>query len=82
MLLTLENETSINHIILMEDIRFGERVRKFELEAFVDDKWISIASGTAIGHRCIQKISPVKTNMLKLNVKESVENPILKDFSC
>jgi alpha-L-fucosidase len=66
----------------MEDIRFGERVRRFELEAFVDDKWISIGSGTAIGHRYLQKILPVKTNMLKLNVKESVGSPILKEFSC
>lgn len=80
--LTLEEETSIDHIILMEDIRFGERVRKFEVEAFVDEKWLSIASGTAIGHRYIKKVSRVKTKMLKLNVKESVENPIVKEFSC
>jgi alpha-L-fucosidase len=66
----------------MEDIRFGERVRKFELEAIVADKWISIASGTAIGHRYILQISQVKTRMLKLNEKESVEQPILKEFSC
>jgi alpha-L-fucosidase len=80
--LTLEKEMSIDHIILMEDIRFGERVRKFELEAIVDDKWISIALDTAIGHRYILQISKVKTRMLKLNVKESVERPILKEFSC
>lgn len=82
LLLKLKKEVSINHIILKEDIRYGERVRKFEVEAIVDGNWITIASGTAIGHRYILPISQVKTSKLKLMVKESVENPVLKEFSC
>lgn len=82
LLLTLEKETSINHIVLMEEIRFGERVREFELEAFVDNEWISIALGTAMGHRYILQIPKIKSSKLRLKIKESVKNPIVKEFSC
>ena len=42
--LMLESETMIDHISIMEDIPFGERVRKFEVEAYVNGEWISIAA--------------------------------------
>ncbi|MEK3890096.1 alpha-L-fucosidase [Bacillus sp. FSL K6-3431] len=80
--LTLENETTIDHIVLMEDIVFGERVRKFELEALVDEEWISIGEGSAVGHKYIKQIPPIKTEKLKLTVTESVETPMIKEFSC
>ena len=80
--LELEKETSIDHILLMEDIALGERVRKFEIDAYVDGKWVSIATGTAIGHKFIKQVSPVKTRELKLKILETVENPIIKEFSC
>lgn len=82
LLLTLKTETDINHIVLMEEIRFGERVRKFEVEAFVNEKWVPVAQGTAIGHRYIILISQVKTRTLKLKVIDSVAAPIIKEFSC
>ena len=66
----------------MEDIPFGERVRKFEVEAYVNGEWISIAAGTAIGHRHIKQIVPIKTRRLKLKVSESVGTPLIQEFSC
>ncbi len=80
--LTLENETSIDHIILMEDISFGERVRKFELEALVDEEWVSIGEGSAIGHKYIKQTNGIKTRRLKLTITESVETPMIKEFTC
>ena len=80
--LMLESETMINHISIMEDIAFGERVRKFEVEAYVNGEWISIAAGTAIGHRHIKQIVPIKTRRLKLKVSESVGTPLIQEFSC
>lgn len=82
LVLDLEKEQTLDHIILKEDIAFGERIRKFEVEAFVDEQWISVAEGSAIGHRHIRKLEPVKTNKLKLKVTESVGNPLVQEFSC
>lgn len=80
--LTLDQEQEIDHIMLMEEIAFGERVRKFKVEALVNNEWVAVLDGTAIGHRYLKQISPIKTKKLKVTVLESVENPILKELSC
>ena len=38
--------------------------------------------GTAIGHRHIKQIVPIKTRRLKLKVSESVGTPLIQEFSC
>ncbi|WP_396426708.1 alpha-L-fucosidase [Lederbergia sp. NSJ-179] len=80
--LVLEKETEVDHIMLMEDIAFGERVRKFEVEALVDGEWQTIVTGTAIGHRHIRKILPIKTKQLRLKLTESAGTPIIKEMKC
>lgn len=80
--LRLEKEMSIDHLMIMEEIASGERIRKFEVEAFIGEKWLTIASGTAIGYRHIKQVKQVKTSRLKLKVKEAEAQPIIKAFSC
>ncbi|MBS4198212.1 alpha-L-fucosidase [Bacillus sp. FJAT-49732] len=80
--LSLENETTIDHIVLKEDIAFGERVRKFEVSVFIDGEWKIVYEGSAIGHRYIKQIPSNKSTKLKLVVSESVEIPLIKEFSC
>ena len=37
-----ENPTAFNRFVVEEDIRYGQRVKKFSLEAEVDGKWIPL----------------------------------------
>ena len=71
----------INHIILQEDIAFGERVRNFRVEALVDGKWNSVCSGSVIGHKYIGQFDSVKTKKLRLIVSASIDNPIIKNMA-
>lgn len=80
--LELNSETEIDHIILKEDISFGERVRKFAVEALVDEEWKTIADGTAIGHRHIKDIPSIRTKKLKLSVIEAAATPVISEVSC
>ncbi|MCR2823474.1 alpha-L-fucosidase [Lederbergia panacisoli] len=80
--LTLEREMLIDHIALMENIEYGERVRKFEILAFADEVWKVIVEGSAIGHRYIKQFSAIKTSKLKLRVTDSAASPIMNEFSC
>lgn len=80
--LELEEETEIDHIMLMEDIAFGERVRAFDVEALVDGEWRTLVTGTAIGHRYIKEIPSIKTKQLKLKVTEAAAPPIIANLSC
>ncbi|MBO0993533.1 alpha-L-fucosidase, partial [Bacillus sp. SD088] len=79
--LDLDEETEIDHIVLREDISFGERVRKFAVEALVDGEWQTIADGTAIGHRHIKEIPSMRTKKLKLNVIEAVAPAVISEIS-
>jgi alpha-L-fucosidase len=69
---------TIDAVITMEDIRFGERIRKYTIEGNVDGKWQELASGTAIGHKKIDKFEPVKVSSVRLRVLSSVGEPIIR----
>ncbi len=69
----------IDHAILMEDIaRGGERVRDYVFEGEVDGQWRELARGTAIGHKKIDRFSPVTAGAVRLRVLESADEPLIR----
>ena len=53
-------EKTIDHIVLREDIRLGERVRRFIVEGRLPDgKWMALVRGTQIGNR---QIVPIRSD--------------------
>ncbi|MFN5422989.1 MAG: hypothetical protein ACK5AO_06970, partial [bacterium] len=79
--LTLSSPTLINEIEIQENIKKGERIRKYKVDAFVDGKWLTVCEGSSVGHKRIQSISPVLTSELKITIIESILNPLIKCFS-
>ncbi len=79
--LKLPEKREINHVIIQENIKNGERIRKYKIEAFVNSKWKIIANGSCIGHKRIQQLEPVTTNKIRLVVVESNATPIIKSFN-
>ena len=79
--IVLDNPKFINHIVLAEDINQGERVRKYMIEAEHDGKWKEIASGSAIGHKKIDKVSSIVTSKVRLVILEAVASPIIRNFA-
>lgn len=72
---------AVNVISIMEDIKFGERVRKYQVEARCDGKWIKIAGGTCIGHKRLERITAVNASELRLTVSDCAATPKIRDFS-
>jgi len=72
---------AVNVISIMEDIQFGERVRKYKVEALCDGKWVKIAGGTCIGHKHIERIRAVKASELRLTVDGCTDTPKIREFS-
>ncbi|MEZ5163495.1 MAG: alpha-L-fucosidase [Fimbriimonadaceae bacterium] len=68
----------IGAVITMEDIRSGERIREYVIEAMIDNKWVELASGSAIGYKKIDKFEPVRVEQIRLRVTKSVGEPIVK----
>lgn len=72
---------TIHTIILQEDIKFGERVRKYQVEAKIGRKWKVIAEGSCIGHKRIQQIDPVTCSDIRIKILDSVGEAKIKSLS-
>lgn len=79
--LKLSAKQAINHIVIQEDIKRGERIREYEVQAKVKGKWQTIAEGTCVGHKRIQTFDSVKTDKVRLLVNKSTALPLLKRVS-
>ncbi|MCX5661706.1 MAG: alpha-L-fucosidase [Planctomycetota bacterium] len=79
---------SVDHVILMEEIRKGERVRKFVVEGLPADvpagapeSWRELVRGSAIGHKRIAAFAPVRLAKARLRVLESKGQPQIRSFA-
>ncbi|MFC1725058.1 alpha-L-fucosidase [candidate division KSB1 bacterium] len=76
-----EKEIKINHVVIMENIREGERVREFVVEGFLDNEWKTLCSGSCIGHKYIHQFETVNVTKVRLTVSRSIAEPVIKDLS-
>lgn len=69
---------TFDRVAVREDIRHGQRVEKFAVEARIDGSWQRIAEGTTIGNRRILPLaSPVTATAVRVKVLESRAAPHL-----
>ena len=88
-LIEFHKPTPFNRFVAEEDIRQGQRVKKFSLEAFVDGKWQPLKDAlvegsdglTTIGHRRIICFPTVNATKLRFTVTDSKSVPIIKRTS-
>ncbi len=79
--LTFERAGEVATIVLQEDIRHGERIRAYELQAREAGTWRPLAEGTCIGHKRIHRFDPpVPADALRLVVRTSNGTPVLARF--
>jgi alpha-L-fucosidase len=79
--LRLAASTPVDHIVTMEDLRDGERVRSYIVEGQQDGTWQQLAAGTAIGHKKIDRITPARVSEVRLRILESVGTPRIREFA-
>ncbi|MBJ6368780.1 alpha-L-fucosidase [Snuella sedimenti] len=81
LILKLDTATEINHVIIQEDIKLGERVRAYAVEAFVNGKWKEVFRGKSIGHKRIEQFESIKVSRLRLRILKRDREPQIKSFS-
>jgi len=77
----LKQAQNINHVVLQEEIAYGERVRAFKVEALVNGQWETLCDGTVIGHKYIRQFDDIVTSRIRLTILESIDEPIIKKFA-
>ncbi len=77
----LKGEAEFNVIRLREEIRLGQRIGAFAVEAWKDGAWASVAEGTSIGSCRLAKLAqPVKTNKVRVRITDAAAAPALAEF--
>lgn len=76
----INSAKTFDRILLQEPIRFGQRISEFDIEAFKDNTWQTIAKGTTIGYKRIFRIDPVQCSKIRINIKGAINTPALSNF--
>jgi alpha-L-fucosidase len=76
--LALAKGAAIDHVIAMEDILQGERVRQYVIEGFADGQWVKLAEGSAIGHKKIDRFDPRQVSKVRLRCLKSAAEPQIR----
>ncbi|MBQ9362662.1 MAG: alpha-L-fucosidase [Bacteroidaceae bacterium] len=87
--INFKKPTAFNRFVVEEDIRYGQRVKKFALEAFVNGQWqplkdelVDDGDGlTTIGHRRIICFPTVKATCLRFTVMDAKCEPVIQRTS-
>ena len=79
--LELAKPTVIDHIVTMEEIREGERVREYTIQGRIGSQWKELCNGSAIGHKKIDRIEPVEVSAVRLIVLKSAAEPIVRSLA-
>ena len=78
--ISLREAKFFDRILIQEPIRLGQRISSFTVEALLNDRWQEVAAGTTIGYKRLLQIQPVRTDQLRVAIKESNNVPALSAF--
>ncbi len=77
----LKQEKLINHIVIQEDIRNGERIRQYKVEGLVNGKWKLLCHGESVGHKRIEEFPQAECKKIRLTIEKSIAEPDIKVFA-
>lgn len=66
----LQQEATVNVVMLQEDISKGQRVEKFTVEAHTAEGWQVVGQGTTIGYKRLLRIPTVNADKLRITIDE------------
>ena len=75
-----DSRKEFDRILLQEPIRFGQRISEFDIEAYKDNTWQTIAKGTTIGYKRILRINPVQCSKIRINITGATNTPALSNL--
>jgi len=79
--ITFSSPTLINHVIIMEDYRHGERIRAYTIKGLVEGEWIELAGGQSVGRKKIDYFEDSEVSAVELDITEHAGSPIIRSIS-
>jgi alpha-L-fucosidase len=78
--INFEKPVAMNRFLVQEDIRYGQRVKKFKVEAMVDNEWQLVASETTIGRKRILRFPDITATRLRMTIEDSKASPVISNI--
>jgi len=69
-LLPLARPEMVDHVVIMEDIRNGERIRQYVIEGLTEGGWRELCTGSAVGHKKIDCFEPKTVSSIRFRCME------------
>lgn len=79
--LSFTSPTMVNHVVIMEDYREGERIREYMVEGYGAGAWRELSRGSSVGRKKIDAFPTTPVERLRLRVTQSPEEPIIREFA-
>lgn len=79
--LPLPGTTRIDTIMLQEDCSNGQHIESYTLQARVGKNWVSMGTGSSIGHKRIQPIDPIHADAVRIIVTHNIGRPAILHFA-
>jgi alpha-L-fucosidase len=73
---------NIDHIVLMEDIIHGQRVREYQVEGLLPgNRWEKLCDGISIGHKRIQRVTPTEVAAVRFRATKATADPRIRSLA-
>lgn len=79
--INFDEPTVINHVVIMEDYREGERIRAYDVEGYAGDEWKRLSSGSSVGRKKIDYFEDIAVTKVRLTITRSAAEPLIRSFS-
>jgi len=79
--LALAQPTTIDHVILMEQISEGERIREYVIEGVVGSEWKRLCSGQSVGHKRIQSFAATQVSKVRVRAPKFAAEPVIRKLA-
>jgi len=66
--------------VLMEWLNAGQRIQKYDLQAWTGKEWQTLHAGSSIGHKKIDIFPPTTATRLRLRILSATDSPSIREF--
>ncbi|MDD6799092.1 MAG: alpha-L-fucosidase [Firmicutes bacterium] len=79
--LDLKGKHKVDHVITMEEIGYGERIRAYCIEGFDGEKWVRLTGGISVGHKKIDYFNETELEKIRIKVLKNIGTPIIRSIT-
>ena len=77
----VKGQKPFNLVMLQEDIRLGQRIAGFIVEARQNGSWVEIASGTTVGYKRILRLpEAITASRIRITITDAKAAPIISNM--